>query len=207
LIPGKYDFTIYQGASWGQTFYFGDSAIGLTLLPSSAYTVAVNGTAKTYTRNDGGSWLTDGLVGGNYIVVSGFENQVNNGSHLTTTVTATTITCAGDTMTTETGQPSLSGKTIFIVKALNFTGATGASMIRKAYNSVSPAATVTVTFPTPLSGAMACALTYTQTAAIPAGTSVCSEASQYVWDAEVTQAGFVYRKLMGNVSIDPEATH
>ena len=208
MIPGKYDFTIYQGASWGQTFYFGDSAVGLTLLPSSAYTVVVNGTTKTYTRNDGGSWLTDGLVAGNYIVVSGFENQVNNGSHLTTTITATVITCAGDTMTTETGTPSLSGKTILIVKALNFTGATGASMIRKEYSSTSPAATITVTFPLPLTkGAIACALTNTQTAAITAGTSVCASASQYVWDLEVTLAGLVYRKLMGAVSIDPEATH
>jgi len=207
-IPGVYNFTIYQGASWGQTFYFGNSAVGLTLLPSSAYTVVVNGTTKTYVRNDGGSWLTNGLVSGDYIVVSGFENQANNGSHLATIVTASTITCGGDTMVTETGQPSLSGKDILIVKALNFTAATGASMIRQLFSSTSPAATVTVTFPAPLtSGAIALSLTNTQTAAITAGTTVDSSASQYVWDLEVTQSGLVDRKLMGAVSIDPEATH
>jgi hypothetical protein len=206
-IPGIYNFTIYQGASWGQTFYFGDSAIGLTLLPSSAFNIVVNGTAKTYVRNDGGSFLADGLVGGDYIVVSGFPNRFNNGSHLTTTVTASTVTCAGDTMVTETVLPSLTGAAIYIIKALNFTGATGAAMIRKTYASVSAAATITVTFPAPLtSGAIAAALTNTQTAAMTAGASVCSSASQYVWDLEVTQAGLVSRKLMGAVSVDPEAT-
>jgi hypothetical protein len=206
-IPGKYDFTIYQGASWGQTFYFGDSAIGLTLLPSSAYSIVVNGTTKTYVRNDGGSFLSDGLVGGDYIVVSGFPNRFNNGSHLTTTVTASTVTCAGDTMVTETVLPSLTGAAIYIIKALNFTGATAAAMIRKTYASVSAAATISATFPAPLtSGAIATALTNTQTAAMTAGTSVCSSASQYVWDLEVTQAGLVSRKLMGAVSVDPEVT-
>jgi len=208
LKPGKYDFIIDQGANWGQTFYFGNSAIGPTLLPSSPYTIVVDGVVKTFTRNDGGSFLTDGLAIGNYLVCSGFANKVNNGSHLITNVTATVITCSGDTMTTETASPSLSGQSIMVVKAMDLTAATGASMIRQQYSDVSPVATITVAFSgTPTDGSIALSLTHTQTAAIPAGKDVCSQASQYVWDLNVTQAGLVTRMLEGKVSIDPSATH
>jgi hypothetical protein len=208
LKPGRYDFIIDQGANWGQTFYFGNSAVGLVFLPSSPYTIAVDGVAKTFTRNDGGSWLTNGLAISDYLVCSGFANQANNGSHLISNVTATVITCAADTMDTETASPSISGQTVMVVKAMDFTGATGASMIRKQYSDVSPTATITVAFSgTPTDGSVALSLTHTQTAAIPAGKDVCSQASQYVWDFNVTQSSLVTRMLEGKISIDPSATH
>ncbi|MGA2160262.1 MAG: hypothetical protein ABSG90_13750 [Dehalococcoidia bacterium] len=208
MKPGRYDFIIDQGANWGQTFYFGNTAVGLALLPSSPYTVVVDGVAKTFTRNDGGSWLTDGLVTSNYLVCAGFQNQVNNGSHLITNVTAKVITCDGDTLTTETASPSISGQTVMVVKAMDFTAATGASMIRQQYSDVSPTVTITVAFSgTPTDGSIALSLTHVQTAAIPAGKDVCSQASQYVWDLNVTQSSLVTRMLEGKVSIDPSATH
>ena len=209
MKPGRYDFIIEQGASWGQTFYFGNSAVGLTLMPSSnpAFNITVDGTAKTFTRNDGGSWVTDGFITGSYLVCGGFQNQVNNGSHLATAVTATVLTCAGDIMVSEIASLGLSGQNVMVVKPMDFTTATGASMIRQQYNSPTPAATITVNFPTPTSGAIALTLTNTQTAAITAGKDVCSQASQYVWDLAVTQSGLVTRMLEGGVSIDPRATY
>lgn len=209
MIPGKYDFIINQGASWGQTFYFGNSAIGLTLTPQSnpAFNIAVDGTAKTFTRNDGGSWLIDGFSIGSYLVCGGFQNQANNGSHLVTAVTATVLTCAGDAMTSEIASPGLSGQNVLVTKAVDFTTATGAAMIRQFYNSPSPAATITVNFPTPANGGIALSLTNIQTGAITAGKDVCSQASQYVWDLAVTQSALVTRYLEGEVSIDPRATY
>ena len=209
MKPGRYDFVIDQRTSWGKTFYFGNPSIGPTLTPSlnPLASIVVDGLGKTFTRNDGGSWLVDGFAIGNYLVCGGFQNDVNNGSHLTTTATDLVMTCAGDTMVSETASPGITGQSIMVLKALDFTGATGASMIRQQYNSPTPAATITVAFPTPANGGIALSLTNIQTAAITAGPTVCSSASQYVWDLIVTQSALVIRYLQGKVSIDPGATY
>lgn len=59
-----------------------------------ATTLAVAATGKTFTRS-AGSFLTDGLKVGDYIVTSGFATAGNNGSFKVTTLTALVATCAG----------------------------------------------------------------------------------------------------------------
>ena len=58
--------------------------------------VAVDGTAKTFTRLVG-SFLVDGFAVGQTILTTGFTNGGNNGTFVITSCTATVITCAGAT--------------------------------------------------------------------------------------------------------------
>ncbi|BDU76310.1 TipJ family phage tail tip protein [Mesoterricola sediminis] len=62
--------------------------------------VAVDGTAKTFTR-DAGSFLTDGFAVGQSFQSWGFSNAANNGFFTITSVSATVLTCSGATLVTE----------------------------------------------------------------------------------------------------------
>jgi hypothetical protein len=207
MAAGTYDFTIEQGTTWSKTFYFAQSGVG-TVLPSTSTTeVTVDATAKTFTRDDNGSWIDDGLTDGDYLVISGFSESENNGSHLITDLTDSVITCSGSTLVDEIAIPEYTGDKIIILKAMDFTDYTGAAMIRKKYSSTSPDATITVAFdPIRTNGSVSLSLTNTQTSAIPAGENAETTASKYVWDFELTISGVVSRVLQGVVSISPEAT-
>jgi hypothetical protein len=209
MKPAIYNLKIAQGASWSQTFYFAALGnIGLLLQPGSAFSCVVDGTAKTFTRNDGGSWSTDGLVIGSYLVNTGFTSQANNGSHHVTAVSDLVLTCAGDTLVSETATPT--NGTVAVLKAMDLTGYTGESMIRKGYLSPSPAATVTVVVSaTPQTGAVTASLTDTQTAAIPTGNTRHSSLNEYVWDLYLKNVSLAIRNraLMGDVCVSPGATH
>lgn len=202
MPAGTYNFTIEQGTTWSRIFYFAQN-VGLCLDVDSVNQVIVDAAAKTFARNDGGSWLADGLQVGDYLVNGGFVNRENNGSHIITAVTATVITCAGSTLKAESaGYPAL------VLKAMDLTGYTGAGQIRKKHSSPSASASFTVTFdPIRVNGAVTLALSHETTAAIPAGETVDSAASQYVWDFELTSgAGIRARSLDGAIAVSPEAT-
>jgi hypothetical protein len=202
MPAGTYNFTIEQGTTWSRLLYFAQN-VGLRLDENAADQIAVDAAAKTFTRNDGGSWLADGLQVDDYLVNGGFENSANNGSHVITAVTATVITCAGSTLVNETA-----GYPAFFLKAMDLTGYTGAGQVRKKHSSTAAAATLTVAFdPIRVNGALTLSMSDTITAAIPAGETVDSAASQYVWDLELTSStGTKTRALEGNVSVSPEAT-
>jgi hypothetical protein len=208
MAAGTYNFTIEQGTTWGRTFYFAQSGVGLTLPITSTTSITVDETTKTYVRDDvGGSWLDDGLVNGDYLVISGFVESENNGSHLITTLTASTITCSGSTLKDEVASPSITEEPLYILKAMDLTSYTGAAMIRKKYSSTAASATITVTFNTTrTTGGVVLSLTNTQTSAITAGENSATSASQYVWDLELTKTLVVTRMLQGTVSVSPEAT-
>lgn len=209
MAAGTYNFTIEQGTTWTKSFYFAQSGVGLIIPTTSATSITVDATAKTFTRDDvGGSWLAeDGLTNGTYIIINGFSEPENNGSFLIDTLTDTTITCSTATLVDEVAFPSANGIPIYILEAMDLTSYTGAAMIRKKYSSATPAATITVTFNvTPTTGGVILSLTNTQTSAIPAGDNVETTASQYVWDLELTKGGVVTRMLQGIVTISPEAT-
>lgn len=91
---------------------------------------------------------------------------------------------------------------------MDLTGYTGRAMIRKRYSSATPTAEFTVTIADdPLTGVIILSLSATDTAAIPAGESVDSSESQYVWDFELEAPnGNVDRILQGTCQISPEAT-
>lgn len=55
---------------------------------------AITGTT-TITRNDGGSWLTEGYLAGGRIVIANAEDVGNNGTHVIATVSATVLTTTG----------------------------------------------------------------------------------------------------------------
>ena len=207
MSAGIYNFTVEQGTTWGKTFYFAQSGVGKVYPADSNYSIVVNATAKTFTRDDGGSWITDGLQVGDYLVNAGFGESENNGSHIITTLTATVITCAGSTLKSETVIPSSTGNQLIVLKAMDLTSYTGAAMIRKKYSSTSAAATMTVAFdPIRVNGAVSLSLTNTQTSAVTCGETVDAPASLYVWDFELTLSGVVTRMLQGAVSVSPEAT-
>lgn len=207
MSAGIYNFTIEQGATWSKTFYFAQGDVGLILPVTSVTAITVDATAKTFTRDDLGSWTADGLQNGDYLVISGFLNIENNGSHIITAITDSTITCSASTLVDEVAIPSETNTQLIVLKAKDLTGYTGAAMIRKKYSSVSPAATITVTFnATRATGSVALSLTNTQTSAITAGENVETTASQYVWDLEFTIGSTVTRMLQGTVMISPEAT-
>ena len=207
MKPGIYNLKIAQGATWSQTFYFAALGnIGLLLMPGSTFSCVVDGTAKTFTRNDGGSWIDDGLTIGSYLVNTGFPSQANNGSHHATAVTDTVLTCSGDTLVSETATPA--NGPVAVLLAMDLTGYTGSSMIRKNYNSVSPAATLSVVVSaTPLTGIVTASLTSTQTAAISTGTTCDSSLNRYVWDLYLINGSVKNRALMGHVWVSPGATH
>jgi len=208
MAAGTYDFTIEQGTTWGRTFYFAQSGVGLVLPTTSTTSITIDATAKTFTRDDvGGSWTDDGLTNGDYVVISGCPESENNGSHLITTLTATVITCSGSTLIDEVVSPVDTEEQFYILKAMDLTSYTGAAMIRKKYSSTAASATITVTFnATRTTGGVVLSLTNTQTSAIPAGENSEVSASQYVWDLELTKTLVVTRMLQGIVSVSPEAT-
>jgi hypothetical protein len=208
MAAGTYNFTIEQGTTWSKTFYFAQGNVGLVLPVTSTTSITVDATATTFVRDDtGGSWIDDGLTNGDYLVISGFLESENNGSHIITTLTASTITCVGSTLVDEIVSPVDTNAQIIILKAKDLTGYTGAAMIRKKYSSTSAAATITITFNvTRESGTIALSLTNTQTSAITAGENSETSASQYVWDLEFTKSAVVTRMLKGIVAISPEAT-
>jgi len=205
MIPGTYNFTIYQGATFSRSFYFA-SNIGLMLDEDSAASIVVDATAKTFTRDDDGSWLDDGLQVGDYLVNGLLENRENNGSHIITAVTDKVITCAGSTLVSETARYTTHGAA-FVRKAFDFTDYTGAGQIRKKYSDTTAAATFTVVFsPIRVNGLVTLSLADTVTSAIPAGQTVDSAASQYVYDFEIAKDSVKGRAMKGRISIDPEAT-
>lgn len=209
MKPGIYNLKIAQGATWSQTFYFAALGnIGLLLMPGSTFSCVVDGTAKTFTRNDGGSWIDDGLTIGSYLVNTGFPSQANNGSHHATAVTDTVLTCSGDTLVSETATP-VNGP-VAVLLAMDLTGYTGESMIRKGYLSPAAAATVTVVVSAiPLTGGVTAYLTDTQTAAVPTGNTRYSSLNEYVWDLYLKNVSLAvrHRALMGDVCVSPGATH
>lgn len=84
-----------------------DPAVHNTILniktDSTAITINVNATARTFTRTTG-SFITDGFVPGNNITTSGFTNAGNNGDWIIESVTATVITVVDGTgLVTESG--------------------------------------------------------------------------------------------------------
>jgi len=208
MPAGICNFTIEQGTTWGKTVYLTQRGIGKVLLEDSNASITVDATAKTFTRDDGGSWLDDGLQAGDYIVNAGFPEAENNASHIITTLTASVITCAASTLKSDSASPSVTGNKLVVLKARNLTGATGAAMIRKKYSSPTPAATITVAFnpATRLDGQVNFSLTDTQTSLIPCGEDVDASASQYVWDFEMVITPVKSRELEGVVKISPEAT-
>ena len=91
---------------------------------------------------------------------------------------------------------------------MDLTGYTGSSMIRKAYNSASPDATLTVVVSaTPATGIVTASLTSTQTAAIPTGSTIESSTNRKVWDLYLINGSVKNRALMGHVWVSPGATH
>lgn len=83
---------------------FFDITVGT--IDSGLVTINVVAAAKTYTRDAGGSgsFIADGFVAGQTVVLSGFTNAGNNGSKVIETVTATVLT-----MTVATGLVNESG--------------------------------------------------------------------------------------------------
>lgn len=69
---------------------FGDWAVPYNL---TTQTVSVDASAKTFSRSTG-SWITDGVMAGDSIVTTGFEDSGNNGTFLVSEVSASAITCA-----------------------------------------------------------------------------------------------------------------
>jgi hypothetical protein len=207
MSAGIFNIEIEQGTTWARTLFFGEGDKGLILNSDSQSSIAVDAVAKTFTRNDDGSWLNDGLEIGDYLVTAGFPASANNGSKIITDISAKIITCAGDTLITESAAPLTTGNPVIVLKAMDMTNCTGQSMIRKKYASLSPAATITVTFDAiRVNGMVTLSLTNTQTSAIPAGETPDASASQYVWDLELTMSGVVSRRLEGTVAVSPEAT-
>lgn len=208
MAAGTYNFTIEQGATWSKTLYFAEGDVGLILPVTSTTSITVDATAKTFTRDDtGGSWTDEGLTVGDYVVISGFSETENNGSHLISALTDTVMTCATSTLIDEIASPADTNAQLVILKAKDLTGYTGAAMIRKKYSSTSAAATITITFSaTRESGVLTLSLTNTQTSAITAGENTEATASQYVWDLELTKDSVVTRMLQGIVYVSPEAT-
>jgi hypothetical protein len=206
---GIYNFVVEQGATWSKQFFFAQSDKGLITQADSENSIVVDATAKTFTRDDGGSWIDDGLQVGDYLVNAGLQEQENNGSHIITALTALVITCAGSTLKDETAVPSVTGEQIVILKAEDLTGLTGAAMVRKRYKDTAAAATIAVSFDAlRVNGAVTLSMANTVTAAITCGEAVDAPASQYVWDFETTKTstGVVTRRLQGVVSVSPEAT-
>ena len=207
MAAGTYNFTIEQGATWSKTFYFAQGDVGRVFPVTSTTSITVDATAKTYTRDDGGSWIDAGLQSGDYLVISGLRESENNGSHIITTITDSVITCAGSTLVDEIASPTDLETQLVILKAKDLTSYTGAAMIRKKYSSTTADATITVTFnATRESGVVVLSLTNTQTSAISAGENIETSASKYVWDLEFTLSTTVTRMLQGVVTISPEAT-
>lgn len=67
-------------------------------IPSTAATIAIVASTKTFTRADGGSFITDGFAVGDFIRTSGFTAGGNNSTFVISTIAALVITC-----TTATG--------------------------------------------------------------------------------------------------------
>ena len=75
------------------------------LVKSLAVPIAINSGSRTFTRSDGGSFVTDGWVVGMVFDSYGFSNSGNNksnGSWTISSVTANVITISSGTLTTET---------------------------------------------------------------------------------------------------------
>jgi len=85
--------------SFGTFDDFLESILGGTFAIAYALTalvVSVVASAHTFTRSTG-SWITDGVKVGDYIVFGGFEDAGNNGTFIVTAVSALIVTCAAAT--------------------------------------------------------------------------------------------------------------
>lgn len=79
LVPSN-----YIPASYG--------SVSLGVVITSNAPMSVNASTNTITRTDAGSFITDGVMAGQVVSLSGFANGWNNGSFNVTAVTASTIT-------------------------------------------------------------------------------------------------------------------
>lgn len=64
-------------------------------------TMTINASTKTFTRTDGGSFVSDGWVAGMTLVASGFRSISNNGTFTVASVTASTLTINENTLFTD----------------------------------------------------------------------------------------------------------
>lgn len=92
--------------------------------------------------------------------------------------------------------------------ALDLTGYTARSQVRRDARDETVAATATIEFVTPRStGSFDFILTEAVTTAMETGKTVDDKASQYVYDIELISAsGRVTRVVKGTLSLDPEVT-
>lgn len=87
-VPFEFSFESFDDMLEGALFGTWTTPYTLT-----NQTVTVNATAKTFARATG-SWITDGVMVGDKIVTTGFEEAGNNGTFLVSEVSELTITCA-----------------------------------------------------------------------------------------------------------------
>lgn len=90
LSYGTYDDFI--AASSGNFGWTSNVAKIRAITVDTAATIAVVTGANTWTRADGGSFITDGFAVGDYINTSGFTNAGNNGSFVISAISALVIT-------------------------------------------------------------------------------------------------------------------
>lgn len=89
---------------WTASRIYGSTIGAVTIRASLTGVICTaNASAKTVTRNTG-SWITDGFAVDDYVRVSGFVNPTNNGLfRRISSINATTLTFADDTLADETG--------------------------------------------------------------------------------------------------------
>jgi len=111
---------LFSGGIHGVGLYY-DRRVGAPATSNPVVDVAVNGTAKTYTRTSG-SFIADGFRVGLKVKWTGFANGGNNQNGATiTALTATvmTVTELGGTMVNETAGASVSATGIIQTSALS----------------------------------------------------------------------------------------
>lgn len=199
MSAGRYDFIIEQGTTFARLFTFfyrsgikkGVSYDTFGNIISPKVTLVV-GTA-TITR-DVGSWIDEGFAVGGWVTTELFPTTANN-IHAQVTVVTDLILTLNTTLTVETAVTGAS-----VRRPKDLTACTGAAMLRKKPSSVAAAATFTVTFDSDRTkGIVSVSLSKTQTSAIPCGDDICSSASRYGWDFEITDStGETARMLMGD---------
>jgi hypothetical protein len=132
-IPGRLSYGTYDMLLAAALGNFDWTANVIKIAPvvvSSAATIAIDSSAKTWTRADGGSFIADGFVVGDRIDVSGAVNAGNNSTFVLTAVSALVLTASAATLVTESAsatveivrnnRPSFSMEKSHLVNGMNF---------------------------------------------------------------------------------------
>lgn len=102
-------FDAYIAAALGQSAWAANVAKVAPMIIDSAATIAVAATGKTFTRADGGSFVTDGFAVGDYIEVIGATASGNNSTFVISTCAALILTCSTAVgLVDETANPAIS---------------------------------------------------------------------------------------------------